>query len=108
MQPLETIQGQDWLGFAGIAATVDALDPQRAAGWRNREALRTVTRRILKDLVDLLLPVRAGSLSRQICGGGTHDIRAKADASGSHDARATSSILGDPIPKARYRVRTVV
>jgi hypothetical protein len=28
MQPLETIQGQDWLGSAGIAAAVDALDPR--------------------------------------------------------------------------------
>jgi hypothetical protein len=67
MQPLETVQGQDWLGFAGISPAAMRLIPreQQAAEKLHAYTLpRSTPNSRAKDLVDLLLLVRAGGLSQ--------------------------------------------
>ncbi len=67
MQPLETIRGQDWLGFAGISPAVMRLIPreQQAAEKLHAYTLpRSAPNSRAKDLIDLLLLVRAGGLSQ--------------------------------------------
>jgi hypothetical protein len=67
MQPLQTIQGQDWLGFAGIpAATMHLISKeQQVAEKLHAYTLpRSTPNSRVKDLVDLLLLIRAGEVSQ--------------------------------------------
>jgi Nucleotidyl transferase AbiEii toxin, Type IV TA system len=65
MQPLETIQGQDWLGFAGVSAAAMRLiskEQQVAEKLHAYTLPRSTPNSRVKDLVDLLLLIRTGDL----------------------------------------------
>ena len=66
MLPLQTIRGQDWLGFAGItAATVrmTSKEQQVAEKLHAYTLPRNTANSRVKDLVDLLLLIRSGDVS---------------------------------------------
>ena len=68
MQPLQTIRGQDWLGFAGIPAATVRLIPkeQQVAEKLHAYTLpRNTLNSRVKDLVDLLLLIRSGEVHRE-------------------------------------------
>jgi hypothetical protein len=65
MQPLQTIQGQDWLGFAGIPAAAMRLiskEQQIAEKLHAYTLPRSTPNSRVKDLVDLFLLIRGGDL----------------------------------------------
>jgi hypothetical protein len=65
IQPLQKIQGQDWLGFAGIPAAAMRLiskEQQIAEKLHAYTLPRSAPNSRVKDLVDLLLLVRKGDM----------------------------------------------
>jgi hypothetical protein len=65
IQPFQTIQGQDWLGFAGIPAAAMRLiskEQQIAEKLHAYTLPRSTPNSRVKDLVDLLLLIRTGDV----------------------------------------------
>jgi hypothetical protein len=68
MQPLETIEGRDWLGFAGIASlqvTMIAREQQFAEKIHAYTLPRNTANSRVKDLVDMALLIGSGGMDQQ-------------------------------------------
>lgn len=68
IKPLETVEGRDWLRFAGIGAPPFRMIPgeQQFAEKLHAYTLpRSTPNRRVKDLIDLLLLIRSGKLAKE-------------------------------------------
>jgi Nucleotidyl transferase AbiEii toxin, Type IV TA system len=66
MKPLETVEGRDWLKFAGIGAPPFRMIPSEQQFAEKLHAYtlpRSTPNSRVKDLVDLLLLIRSGKLA---------------------------------------------
>ena len=68
MKPLETVEGRDWLQFAGIASPPFRTIPQEQQFAEKLHAYtlpRSTPNSRVKDLIDLLLLIRSGKLEKK-------------------------------------------
>lgn len=68
MKPLETVEGRDWLQFAGIGAPPFRTIPQEQQFAEKLHAYtlpRSTPNSRVKDLIDLLLLIRSGKLAKE-------------------------------------------
>jgi len=68
MKPLETVEGRDWLQFAGIAAPPIRTIPREQQFAEKLHAYtlpRSTPNSRVKDLIDLLLLIRSGKMAKE-------------------------------------------
>jgi hypothetical protein len=96
MEPLEVIEGRDWLGFAGIASPLLYMIPREQQLAEKLHAY-TLPRRgaantRVRDLVDMVLLIQSGMLAKAQVG---EAIRVTFDRRGTH---TVPNILSQPPP----------